>query len=371
MSGNVPTDPGLWRAWMGYLRAAGARSYEQDWLSGPAVPERDLNSGEQFMDAMANAARNGGLTLQYCMPLPRHFLQGTRYSDLTTIRVSDDRFRKEQWPAFLFNGRLASALGEWPWSDVLMSSETSNLLLATLSASLVGIGDGIGHFDRSNLLRVVRADGVIVKPDDAIAPLDASYIAQANARLSTIIAAAHTSHEAGLTSYVFAFTTPQPDPGWPAFSGGAGASFSPAELGYRGPVYAYNAFEGSGRYLQQPHEPVTFTVPDQGAYWIVVPVGASGVGFLGDEGKFISNGSKRIARIRDNNKMLTIRVIFADAESRLRLHGFSVARPQVRASGAAVRRLAYDVGTRLFDFDLISRTGASPIVRISIGGSRS
>src|SRR5262249_61837380 len=63
-------------------------------------------------------------------------------------------------------GRLASALGEWPWTDVFTSSETSNLLLSTLSASIVGVGDALGQFDRTNLLRVVRADGVIVKPED-------------------------------------------------------------------------------------------------------------------------------------------------------------------------------------------------------------
>ena len=105
--------------------------------------------------------------------------------------------------ARLFNGRLASALGEWPWTDVFMSSETSNLLLSTLSASIVGIGDALGEFDRANLNRVIRADGVIVKPDDAIAPLDASCIEQANDRRLPIVATAHTRHQKSITSYVF------------------------------------------------------------------------------------------------------------------------------------------------------------------------
>ena len=205
ISGNVSTDPKLWASWMGYLRAAGVRTYEQDWLSGPAVPARNLAAGEQFMDAMAVAAAREGITLQYCMPLPRHFLQGTRYSNLTTIRVSGDRFRKEHWPSFLFNGRLASALGEWPWTDVFMSAETSNLLLSTLSAAIVGVGDAIGQFDRANLLRAVRSDGVIVKPDEAIVPLDASYVARASDPSAPIIAAARTRHGGSITSNVFAF----------------------------------------------------------------------------------------------------------------------------------------------------------------------
>ena len=103
-----------------------------------------------------------------------------------------------------------------------MSAETSNLLLSTLSASIVGVGDGLGQFDRTNLLRVVRSDGVIVKPDDSITPLDSAYIAEANNRGSPVLAAARTRHEGSITSYVFAFgQTPEQ----------RSASFLPAALG--------------------------------------------------------------------------------------------------------------------------------------------
>ena len=101
----------------------------------------------------------------------------------------------------------------------------------------------------------------------------------------------------------------------------------------------------------------------------MVPVGASGVAFLGDESKFVSNGSKRIAQIRDNGT-LTARIIFADGESRLRLHGFSLARPRVRAAGAMIEHLAYDARTRLFHFDLLPRAGALPVVTICSEGHR-
>jgi hypothetical protein len=352
ISGNVAVDSALWGEWMRYLRASGVRTYEQDWLSGPALPERDLTSGERFMDAMAQAAGKERLALQYCMPLPRHFLQGTRYSNLLTVRVSGDRFEKQQWASFLFNGRLASALGEWPWTDVFMSSETSNLLLSTLSASIVGVGDALGQFDRTNLNRVVRADGVIVKPDDPITLLDSSYIEQARDPQSPILAAAHTRHEGSITSYVFVFGR----------NVGGSARFSPAALGYEQPVYAYNAFDDYGMYVT-PEEAVEFSVPDQGAYWILVPVGASGVGFLGDAGKFISNGRKRIASIVDTG-VLSVRVIFSAGENRLRLHGFSRVRPDVRTARATVENFTYDSRTRLFHFDLVAKSRTSTIVTL-------
>jgi hypothetical protein len=357
ISGNVATDPALWAAWMRYLRRSGVRVYEQDWLSGPAVPARDLTSGELFMDTMARAAAKEGIALQYCMPLPRHFLQGTRYSNLSTIRVSGDRFGKDQWASFLFNGRLASALGEWPWTDVFMSSETSNLLLATLSASIVGVGDALGQFDRANLDRVVRADGLIVKPDDAIAPLDSTYVEQAKDRGSPIVAAARTRHAGLITSYVFVFAQAEPRT----------VRLSPADLGYSSPVYAYNAFDGHGRYLQ-PSETLEFVTPENGAYWIVVPVGPSGVGFLGDAGRFVSNGRNRVDRIRDTGA-LTARIVFSAGESRLRLHGFSRARPDVRAIGASVQELDYDSRAGLFHFDLVAKPGTSPEIKISVTSS--
>jgi len=45
---------------------------------------------------MAAAAAQWGMTLQYCMPLPRHVLQSVQYGNVTTMRVSDDRFDRNR-----------------------------------------------------------------------------------------------------------------------------------------------------------------------------------------------------------------------------------------------------------------------------------
>ena len=103
-----------------------------------------LTAGDAFTDGMARAAQEKGMSMQYCMALPRHFLQGARYGNLTTIRTSGDRFTRSKWDAFLYTSRLATALGIWPWADVFMSTETDNVLIATLSAGMVGNGDKIG-----------------------------------------------------------------------------------------------------------------------------------------------------------------------------------------------------------------------------------
>lgn len=345
MSGNISTDPQLWSKWMSFLHNSGVRMYEQDWLSGPAVPRRDLRSGEAFMNEMSRAARSERITLQYCMPLPRHFLQGTNYSNLLTIRTSGDRFNKEQWGPFLFNSRLASALGEWPWTDVFMSTETSNLLLSTLSGSSVGVGDAIGMIDWRNLQRVIRSDGVIVKPDDSITPLDSAYLDAANDRSSTIVASAHTHHRGSVTSYIFAFAQS---------SKGRIATLSVGALGYDRPVFAYNYFKGEGTYLQ-PAQALTFALPDDGAYWIVIPIGASGVGFLGDTSKFVPDGKARVASLR-NAGVLTARILFTRGEKSLRLSGFALEPPKVWARHGIVDNVVYDPDSRLFHFDLTARS---------------
>lgn len=349
VSGNVSIDPALWRRWMRYLKGGGVRIYEQDWLSGPALPERTLTAGERFMDAMAAAARHEGMTMQYCMPLPRHFLQSTNYSNLTTIRPSGDRLKEQHWRSFLFNGRLATALGIWPWTDVFKSSETANLLLATLSGGMVGVGDAIGKIDGQSLLRAVRRDGVIVKPDRPLTPVDQSYIAQARDRSSPVIAAASTDHGGLVTSYVFAF-------------GARSASVSPASLGHEGPVYAYDYFRRSGIYLT-PDQSIRMTILDRIAYWIVAPVSASGIGFLGDAGKFVSNGRQRVASVADTG-VLTARIAFTKGEDRVRLHGFSGRRPEARARGGTIENMSYDARRRLFRLDLVARPGTSATLRV-------
>jgi hypothetical protein len=347
ISGNVAVDPALWRRWMRYLHASGVRIYEQDWLSGPAQPQRTLDAGDRFMDLMANAAGDEGMSMQYCMPLPRHFLQSSKYSNLTTIRPSGDRLKEQHWRSFLFNGRLATALGVWPWTDVFKSSETANLLLATLSGGMVGIGDAIGKIDWNSLRRAVRADGVLVKPDKPLTPLDQSYIACAKDPSAPIVAVARTDHEGWITSYLFAF-------------GGKTVTVSPAALGYEGPVYAYDYFRRSGAYLM-PKGRLRLSPVGRTAYFIVVPVAVSGIGLLGDLDKFVSNGRSRVRRIVDSDA-LRAEIVVAAGESRVRLHGFSRSQPLLDAKAGSIENLVYDSRRRLFQFDLIARPRAAATI---------
>ena len=175
ISGVAAVDPKWWDDIADYLKSCGVATYEQDWLSIIHGFSPEFNStpdtGETFLREMARACRERGITMQYCMAYPSDFMAGGQYANLTTIRVSDDRFGQSRWNLFLYTSRLASSMGIWPWSDVFESSETNNFLLATLSGGPVGVGDPIGKEDKANIFKSVRADGVIVKPDVPCMPL--------------------------------------------------------------------------------------------------------------------------------------------------------------------------------------------------------
>ncbi len=92
VSGNVVTDPRFWQDRMRYLREASVVTYEQDWLGASAQSAYDLTAPDQFFGNMARFAAANGITIEYCMPLPRNYLQTTLYDNVTHVRISNDRF---------------------------------------------------------------------------------------------------------------------------------------------------------------------------------------------------------------------------------------------------------------------------------------
>jgi hypothetical protein len=354
--GVAPVDRRWWQDIMGYLASAHVVTYEQDWLNflyeGSPDLARSLDAGDAFSDEMARAAEQRGLTMQYSMALPRQMLQGARYANLTTVRVSQDRMKPSRWDAFLYTSRLASALGIWPWSDVFMSGERDHILLATLSAGMVGIGDRLGKEDRDSLLRSIRPDGVIVKPDHSLVPLDSMYVEDARREGRPMLASAATEHGSRLrTAYVFAYRRSWQHPV---------ASFTPQDVGISSDAYIYNARTGSARRVGAS-EPFSFSLfPRRTAYFIVTAASDTGITLLGDPGKLVPDGKKRLASLVEDAGGLSTSVVFAPGEESVELLGFAARRPQVTARTGWVSRVAYD--PRSGRFELSVHPGPEPLL---------
>jgi len=362
ISGMAAIDPKWWESIAAYMKASGIITYEQDWLDqiylySPAFSS-NVDTGQAFLDNMARACKKRGITMQYCMPYPCYFLQGSKYENLTTIRPSNDRFNTNRWNDFLYTSRLASSLGIWPWSDVYMSSEVNNVLLSTLSAGPVGAGDAIGAEHKQVLLQAVRADGVIVKPDASIVPLDQSYIADARQEPAPLTSSTWTEHDGIKTAYVFAFNRPQ--------SPGAEVHFTLGELGINNPAYVYDYFSGAGQLVPETGDFSAPLAKGAAAFYVVAPVGKSGIAFLGDKDKFVGTGRQRIAALHDEPGKLTVEVILAAAEKSVVLHGFAADPPEAD-------NVQYDPITRHFtivvksdDSIPVDESTGDPVRRITI-----
>ena len=329
ISGFVATDPQYWKDFAAYLSKSGVQVLEQDWLSGPAVTDFNLTDPDLFLDNMATAMQAAGLSIVYCMPMWTHIMQSTKYTNVIAVRSSNDNFQRARWDELLFNARIASAVGLWPFADALKSQNRKDVLVATLMAGPLGSGDQLGSGNEVNLRRAVRTDGVIVKPDVALAPVDATFQAFTQSSAAPMVASTYTDHAGLRTAYVLAYgripnTLSQ-------------IVFSPASVAVTGAAYVYDYFENTGAVIQPgaEHRPL---VDYDGSYFVVAPVGPSGIAFLGDVGKFVSCGKKRIAQLSDDGA-LRVSVLFAPSEKVVALLLYSATQPKVSAQSGTVGSL--------------------------------
>jgi hypothetical protein len=357
MSRNVIVDQRYWSNIMAYLKAGGVTTFEQDWLRRQALPAMNLNDPPAFMNEMSAAAVSNGINLQYCMEQPRHFLQSSLYGNLMTLRVSIDQFERGKWNNCLYASRFASAVGAWPWTDVYSSSETRNLLIGTLSAGPVGVGDALGTIDTNNLFKAVRSDGVIVKPDVPLVPLDQDYVDDAKGLGLPMVAGTHVDHHNLRALYLYSYARN---------AASTNTSFTPSRLGLTGPVYVYDYFKQTGFVVNasSPFNFVTSTANNDrgGTFHVVVPVGPSGIAFLGDTNKFVTLGKKRISELSDTG-VVKATVMFSGGETNVTLVGYASSAPCVWALSGSAGLMNYDAVKHCFSVNASpDATGQSMIV---------
>lgn len=318
ISGIMSPDPKFWEDIMHYLKSSGVVCYEQDWLnyiySNSPEMQSTLTAGNLFTDGMANAAEKNNMTLQYCMAMPRYFLQGLKYNNLTTIRTSEDRFEPGKWKNFIFTSQLAYQIGAMPWCDVFKSHELGNMILSVLSSGPVGTGDAIGKENKSNIMLACREDGQIIRPDVPVLPLDKDYVSLAEHQSVPLLAYTYTKHDNIQTDYLFAFCNKS--------NSKRSLTFTPEEIGIRGNAVVYNPLSKSVRALSSG-ELFTDTLSQKNyTYYIIAPVTASGIAFLGDAGKIAATGKKRIASIEQAGKTLKVEILFAPGEKEVTVQGY-------------------------------------------------
>ena len=352
MSGNVVLDKAYWDTVAGYLATSGVATYEQDWLADNAHTDFNLTDGAEFLDNMAASMASRNLTMQYCMAGPRHFMQGSKYSNLTTIRTSADRLGRDRWNDFLYTSRFASALGMWPFTDNFNSTETTHLLIGTLSAGPVGLGDAVGSFNSANILRAVRKDGIIVKPDVPLTPIDASYLNMARGTDTPQLHATYSDFGALRTYYLFAYQQ----------GSSSTARWNLADFGAAGPVYLYDYFAGAGQVVH-PSDAIEKAITGDALYLIAAPIGPSGMAVLGDLDQFVSMGRKRISQITDDGRV-HLKVAFAQGETARTIQGYSKVLPVAVATNGGVSSVKWDAAQHRFSVSVTPGSGGNASIEL-------
>ena len=354
MSGNVVLDPAFWKSTSDYLADAGVVTYEQDWLDHNAATDLNLNDPQSFLENMSEAMRGKGITIQYCMPLPSHYMASTQYSNVQTIRTSDDRFNREKWDSFLYDSRLASAVGLWPWADVFFSNELPNLILSTLSAGPVGVGDALGETNAPNLAAAIRRDGWIVKPDSSLLPINSMYMSDALNESAPMVAMSETAFGNQRARYVFAYARNSSEDS---------VTVPLSSLDVSGPVFAYDWVRHSGELLPDGGS-LQMKFTDGWDYQLLFPVNHQGLALLGDTEKIATLGKQRIAALEDHGT-LTTTIKFAQGEDVLTISGYASHLPRLKALEGKLTNWAYDPQTKIFRAQITPAGSGEAILQVS------
>jgi hypothetical protein len=97
-------------------------------------------------------------------------------------------------------------------------------------------------------------------------------------------------------------------------------------------------------------------------YYLIAPIGTSGVAFLGDKGKFVPVGKKRVSAFTDDGTM-TAKIEYATGEGAVTIQGYAASSPTVTATAGTVGAVSYSATTQRFS---VAVTPAGTSATISI-----
>ncbi|XP_062503496.1 uncharacterized protein LOC134180364 [Corticium candelabrum] len=172
--------------------------YEQDWLDTEfntlKALQENATLGRMWLRQMGQAAQKYGLTIQYCMPYPRHLLQSLEVPAVTQTRASNDYTAgNTQW-RIGDTSILNHAVGLAPFKDNFFTNSTQpagchsthqepypllQAVVATYSTGPVGPSDHIDAVDKTIVMQTCTLDGQILKPTKPMRTIDRSFIQRA------------------------------------------------------------------------------------------------------------------------------------------------------------------------------------------------
>jgi hypothetical protein len=184
--GALPMTEDFWLWLIGDSVKWGLQMYEQDWLyteftgvNGTLLHSATL--GRQWLMQMDRGVHEHNLGLQLCMAWPRHVLQSLEMASVTQGRASSDyNVKSEQW-RIGDNALFLDSIALRPTKDCFRSNQTSGEMFPRLQGAVSSLSGGpvfacdeIGTSDVALIMRSCDADGELLQPTHAAAPIDAN-----------------------------------------------------------------------------------------------------------------------------------------------------------------------------------------------------
>lgn len=333
----LPTTPAAYERWLDQCLSWGVETFEHDWLVEVFFGIRWLRArpgrARAWQEGIDQAARERGITLQWCMATPADFAQTTTLTQVTSVRTSGDHgyiaTPGQLWAWFCTTNALARALGLLPFKDVFrtdpaVAGETgeAEALLSALSAGPVGLGDRVGRCDPTLARATCRADGLLIKPDVPVAATDESMVSGAAFRSELLVAECYSQHPAGRWSYVIGLhANPSDEP--------VRAEVRFADLGDSAPAGDVVVWDWRARTAALRAADTSWPVElvrEGWAYLVLAPVLPGGLAILGDLSKFVPAGD---ARIEVTATAAGAQVVVKGASETVTITGWAAARPAV------------------------------------------
>jgi hypothetical protein len=333
--GDVFYSESFWNDTANKLVDWGVTELQQDFLStysGDPVMMADVNRMDLYMKNQAKAMQGQGITMQYCMGLPRNIMESTENPIVTGLQATHDHHAPMaepqpshmdedpySWKHVIFTSAVYGAVGLWPSRDNTQTVADPNawedILLANLMGGEIQLGHRIGEANFDLIRKTYReGDDLVLKPDHPMAPLDRCYIEQC--------ALAWTSSEIDGRKWFYLLNLP--------YSGHLD-SLSMDNLHVSGKWAVYN-FDGHSVSVVDPTTPIRLQQTVKHEYLVAAPILPNGMAVLGDVSKFVTMANMRIASVAASETGVDVGVIANSSKSPL-IAGYSKIRPNSVASG--------------------------------------
>jgi hypothetical protein len=355
----APSTAEAYGRWLDQCLTWGVETFEHDWLVEVFFGVRGLREepgrARAWQEGIDRAARDRGITLQWCMGTPADFAQTTTLTQVTSVRTCGDHgyiaTAGQLWARFCTTNAIARSLGLMPFKDVFRADPEiagangePEALLSALSTGPVGLGDRVGRMDPALARATCRADGILIKPDVPIAATGTSMLANTGFRNELLVAECYSDLPAGRWAYMLVMH-PNPD------ESPLERSVPLADLGESAPLDDVIAWDWRAGTATRVAADATWSVSlglEEWAYLVLAPVLDGDIAVIGDVTKFVPAGD---ARIEVSTAYRAVHVVVKGAGETVTVTGWATDAPTASLAGSPVD-LAFDPATGIWTADV-------------------